>query len=129
MGGVFDGTVNFGGSALPSAGFLDIFLAKFGESVSGVDDPSGTGDLALAAFPNPVESSTTIRYTLPSPGPVTVEVYDVRGARVAILANETASPGTHSATWRHGVDSGPGVYFARVTHPAGTRTYRMIVLR
>ena len=39
----------------------------------------------LSAYPNPFNSSTTITFNLPTPGPVHLEVYDPLGRRVKEL--------------------------------------------
>jgi len=41
--------------------------------------------LLLSAYPNPFNSSTTIHFNLPTPGPVHLEVYDPLGRRVREL--------------------------------------------
>lgn len=132
VGGNFEGSVDFGGGNLIGAGAFDGFVAKFGESVTGVFDVPEAAGLTLSAFPNPVESSAMIRFAVPSAGPVNVAIYDLRGRRVATLVNETRTPGTYLAVWNRrarGEECGPGVYFARMTHPAGTKTHRIVVLR
>jgi hypothetical protein len=132
VGGNFEGSVDFGGDNLTSAGNLDGFVVKFGGSVTGAFDGPALAGLTLSAFPNPIVSSAVIRFAVPSAGPVSVAIYDLRGAHVATLVNETRGPGTHLATWNRragGKELGPGVYFARVTHPAGSKSHRMVVLR
>jgi len=46
-------------------------------------------------YPNPFNPVTTITFTVPMPGNVKIEVFDVLGRRVAGLVNETFSPGVH----------------------------------
>jgi hypothetical protein len=72
--------VNVGGGALTTAG---------------EPGPSGPGTTSGAAWllpnaPNPLQNATTIRFALPEPMAVTLEVYDLMGRRVAILVNGTA---------------------------------------
>jgi hypothetical protein len=53
-----------------------------------------------AAFPNPFRGSTTLRYTLPRAGAVTVSVHDVLGREVARLVDGAVQPAAeHEATW------------------------------
>lgn len=47
-------------------------------------------------FPNPFNPATTITFTAPEPGEVSIGVYDVLGRRIADVANETYSPGVHN---------------------------------
>lgn len=68
-------------------------------------------------YPNPFNSSTSIRYTIPSAGQggpdrstVSLIVYDVVGAEVAVLVNETMSTGSYEVNV-DGSALASGVYF------------------
>ncbi|MBK6418053.1 MAG: T9SS type A sorting domain-containing protein [Ignavibacteria bacterium] len=50
-------------------------------------------------YPNPFNPSTTIRFTLPHSGPVSVEVFSALGEHVATLISEDLSAGTHQTEW------------------------------
>ncbi len=57
-------------------------------------------ELALhAAFPNPFNGATTLNVDVPEPTDVRVEVLDLLGRRVAMLADEPMEPGTHALRW------------------------------
>ena len=64
-------------------------------------------------FPNPFNPSTTIRFSLPEPGNVSLEVYNVLGEKVAVLASGTHTPGLYTAVW-DARNCGSGVYFVRL---------------
>jgi hypothetical protein len=89
--------------------------------------------LSISAYPNPFNPQTTIRYTVPSKGQVTIAVYDLRGAFVVTLVDENQEVGAYTKTWdgkdAGGVTISSGVYFARVTHPSGTRSYKLVLLK
>jgi hypothetical protein len=55
-----------------------------------------TSDLRLAARPNPFTNTTTISYTLPRPGNVSLKLYDVTGKLVNTLASGYRNAGTSS---------------------------------
>ena len=68
--------------------------------------------------PNPLRSSATISYALPSEGRVRVEIFDIQGRKVASLLDEQKPAGYHGVTW-NGKDLGgdsaaQGVYFCRI---------------
>jgi PKD repeat protein len=86
------------------------------------------GTLSLAQNrPNPVNSGTSISFTLPSADHVTLEVFDVTGRKVLTLLDETRAAGSHS------VDVGPralapGMYFYRLVAGNEHAQRKMVVL-
>jgi hypothetical protein len=80
--------------------------------------PGGGGDAfrtgaALAfrgASPNPFNSSTRMQFTLPSPGRVTLKVYNVAGQLVRTLVDGDLSAGEQSVEFRAG-NLRPGMYY------------------
>lgn len=73
--------------------------------------------LALPA-PNPFSSTTTVRYRLPSEQVIRLEIVNLRGDRVCLLAHGVMSSGDHTARWNgsssDGTSSPPGFYIARL---------------
>jgi hypothetical protein len=70
-------------------------------------------------FPNPFGPATTIQYAIPRQSQVTVAVFNLRGERVDVLADQACAPGYYVATW-DGMDAfgrvlGSGVYLCRMT--------------
>jgi hypothetical protein len=82
--------------------------------------------------PNPFSPSTTIRYTLPNPSNVRIDVMDPAGRRVRILMNGHETAGVHAVTWdgldrnQHRVEA--GVYFYQVTTERNEEIRKMIIL-
>jgi len=112
--------------------------AHYVEGVTGVEE--GGGEEALPVIerlfqnrPNPFPQATTITYSLGAPGPVTVAVYDIRGALVRTLASGQGAAGRHRVLWDgtdvrgHRVAS--GVYFCRLSTEGRTEAKRMVLLR
>jgi hypothetical protein len=50
-------------------------------------------------YPNPFNPSTTIKYQIPSPGLVSLKVYDILGKEVASLVNEFKSEGKYNVNF------------------------------
>jgi len=73
----------------------------------------------LQNYPNPFNPATEIRFALPAPGIVTMEVYDLNGRLVRTLVNEARQAGNHAVIWdgrsNDGHLSGSGIYFARLS--------------
>jgi hypothetical protein len=83
----------------------------------------------LALSPNPVSYSATLRFSLPSPAVVDLEVYDVQGRRVAKPLDSLPMPaGDHVVPLR--TDGWPaGCYLARLDIQGVTSTRKMVVMR
>ncbi len=64
-------------------------------------------------YPNPFNSSTTIRFQLPEPSPLQIKVYNSRGQIVRTLYDEKASAGTHTVQW-DASNFTSGVYFISI---------------
>jgi len=103
-----------------------------------VNTLSGTGGtpknyvLSVSNFPNPFNPRTTVSYTVPSRGRVTVVVYDARGERVATLVDRDHAAGAYSVTWNGIANGSPvssGVYFARIEHNGVARSKKMVLLK
>jgi hypothetical protein len=79
-------------------------------------------------LPNPARDAATIGYDLPRAGHVTLEIFDLRGRRVATLVDAAESAGRRAVVWR---TSGrpAGVYFARLTMGANRLTRKLELIR
>ena len=78
--------------------------------------PAPDPGVHLVAGPSPFRDVLTVRFA--GAGPMSVDVFDVRGARVARLVDHATEAGT--VTWRPGSSGaavGPGLYFVRLTGP------------
>lgn len=92
-------------------------------------EPPPAARLALTVAPNPAGAEARFDLALPEAGPVSLEVLDVQGRRVAV-----AIGGDWRAAGRHAAAVGtselePGVYFARLTFGGSVRKARFAVLR
>ena len=90
--------------------------------------------LSVSSYPNPFNPSTTVKYTVPAQGDVTVAIYDARGARVATLvAGQPHAAGAYTVAWNarssRGAAVTSGIYFARIEHASGTRSKKLILLK
>ncbi|HEY2956109.1 MAG TPA: aryl-sulfate sulfotransferase [Candidatus Eisenbacteria bacterium] len=95
------------------------------DSNVGVDPAPGLL-LTAKAGPNPLHEGTTIEFTLPSAGPVQLDVFDVGGRTVATLVDETRAAGRHTVRWSAvGRRSGLYIYRLRV---AGQSIVRKLVV-
>ncbi|MCB9357391.1 MAG: T9SS type A sorting domain-containing protein [Calditrichaeota bacterium] len=84
--------------------------------------------LALSAYPNPFNSTVTIRYDLPQAGSVTLAVYDLQGRKVSTLMNEFAPSGSNELRWSPD-QLASGVYFLTLEAPLATTTSKLLYLK
>jgi photosystem II stability/assembly factor-like uncharacterized protein len=97
----------------------------------GRDTVAAPGRIALDAYPNPFNPSTTIRYSVPRAMPVRLVIYDVTGRLVRRLVDGIQDAGDRRVTWdgrdEHGSTVGSGVYVYRLD-AGGTRVTRKVNL-
>jgi hypothetical protein len=100
-------------------------------SVSAVDFKTGLPkDFALNQnYPNPFNPSTTIQYSLPYASNVKITVYNITGAVIKVLVNNTQTAGVHQAimtTSSNGMNLSSGVYFYSIqsTSLDGAHSFR-----
>jgi hypothetical protein len=79
-------------------------------------------------FPNPFNSSTTIRYRISSPVHVSLKVYDLVGQEIATLIDHPQTAGNRQVTW-HADDLPSGIYFYRLSAGGLEKTRRLILLK
>jgi hypothetical protein len=83
--------------------------------------------------PNPFTQGTNIEFVLPEDGYVVLEVFDISGKRVRVLANRTMPAGRHMELWDGRSGSGEyvasGMYFYRVATGEGVITKKCVMLR
>jgi len=90
-------------------------------------------------YPNPFNPATTIGYTIPRRGSVTLKVYNLIGVEVAVLVDEDQAPGNYQVEFITGggsaFDDGnnqnlpSGVYFFRLESGDYSRTMKMNLIK
>jgi len=95
-----------------------------GETSSGIPASAHV----ISAAPNPVSGTAVVSFTVPSPGLATVSVYDVAGRPVDTIHSGELAAGSHSVSW-NASDFANGVYFVRLSSPAGTVATQVMVLK
>jgi hypothetical protein len=82
--------------------------------------------LQLSLYPQPVSGQVSMSFTLSEESTVSVEVYNLAGARVAELTHKLYFAGSHTLTWDTG-NFQPGIYLVRMNTGAVSSTVKMIV--
>gem|GEM_PF-6418529 len=102
--------------------------------VTGVEDNLPNAFNVSSAYPNPFNASTTIRYEVPVECDVRLEIYDVFGRKIAVLADGRMSPGVYDSVWDSRINSGgktigSGVYLYRFTAQGYSQTGKIMLLQ
>ena len=86
-----------------------------------------------AAYPNPFNPVTTLRYDLPEDAMVSITIYDVMGRRVKSLVNTIQTEGYRSVRWdatnSFGEPVSAGMYIYMIQAGQFTKTKKMVLLK
>ena len=99
------------------------------EPVSG----SAEDFVLLGGYPNPFNSSTTVRYVVPRDGHVNLTLYNTLGQEVRTLVSGAMAAGEHRAVWdgrdARGADAATGMYLVRFEAAGRLATGKLLLLR
>jgi len=93
--------------------------------------------LSVSNYPNPFNPNTTIYYSIPDEGELTITIYDILGRNVQTLLSEKKTAGTYNVQWNGKDISGnmvsSGIYFCKVdytnTKERKTIVHKMIMVQ
>jgi hypothetical protein len=100
-------------------------------SIVGVDDESNSVPNNFAVeqnYPNPFNPSTTIMYSIPQEGNVTLKIYNTLGQEVITLVNEYKSAGRYQISFDASKLTS-GVYFYRVNSGNNSLVKKMMLIK
>jgi hypothetical protein len=102
-----------------------------GVTPTGVGDvtPAKEIDVVLENRPNPFNPTTTIHYSVPVSGHVTLQVFDVTGALVETLVDGFVEAGDNYQEVFNANNVATGTYFYRITGNGFTKTAKMVLLK
>jgi len=99
------------------------------------DDPSAPAYInALNGnYPNPFNPETTIRFSTAAKGPVTIDIYNIKGQLVRHLVKDNLDAGNHSIVFNGKDDNdnsvASGMYFYKMHTGTFSDTRKMIMLK
>ncbi|MDO9577987.1 MAG: choice-of-anchor J domain-containing protein [Candidatus Cloacimonadales bacterium] len=84
-------------------------------------------------YPNPFNPSTTIAFSVSTPGHVTLEIFNIKGEKVKTLIDGTLSVNDYTVNWNGNDDSGKsvasGLYFYKMKANNFVSTKKMILMK
>lgn len=122
-GQIGDGSDNF-------TWYFDDIYVYAGETGTSVD---GSGETPYKVelhqnYPNPFNPVTQIEYSLPQSGQVKLEVYNMMGQRVAVLADEVQHAGRHTVSF-DASHLASGVYLYRIRAGNFSDVRKMVLMK
>ncbi len=79
-------------------------------------------------YPNPFNPGTTIEYQVPETAPVTLQIYNAAGQKIATLVNGVKPAGTYQVTWN--AEKFPaGIYFYQLKAGNWSATKKMMLIK
>ncbi|MBU1937310.1 T9SS type A sorting domain-containing protein [bacterium] len=103
-----------------------------GMTVSAIGEPiypsTPTAHMIARNYPNPFNPTTTIDYSIPMAGKVTLVVYDIIGREVTLLVNNHQNAGSYSVNW-NATALPSGIYFYRLSVGSQSITNRMLLIK
>ena len=99
-------------------------------SVAGSQESIPTLFTVEPAYPNPFNGQTSISYTIPSPGSVTVLITNILGREVTRLNKQYSTSGTKQITWNtQGLNLSSGTYIVQLQHNGVSRIRKVVLMK
>lgn len=119
----------------PHEGFnmKGVVVVSSSTGVTPLPDASGTIGFTREPSPNPTTRGVDFEFALRAAGRARIDVYDVRGARVATVTDGALAAGGYRGRWdgtrADGRAADPGVYWLRMSVPGASQSRRVVVSR
>lgn len=98
-------------------------------SVEKEENPALPSDFNVEQnYPNPFNPETTIGYSLPEAGKVTIDIYNVLGQKVLTLLDGQQTAGVHSVHFEGG-DLPSGIYFYKIQAGSHSKVMKMMLVK
>jgi hypothetical protein len=111
----------------------DLGAVEYGEQTATSVEPylvEGVAEVYSLSqnYPNPFNPTTTIQYSVPKAGTVSLHVYNVIGQLVSTLVNQVQSAGTYNVQF-DASRLASGVYFYNLTAGSFNSTKKMVIMK
>ncbi len=87
----------------------------------------------IGNYPNPFNPETRIAFSTKENGPVSIDIFNIKGQKVKALLNENMVAGPHTVVWNgtdnNGKSVASGVFFYRMKSGKYTSTKKMILMK
>ncbi len=108
--------------------YIDIYDPNFVVSNSNISGTLPKEYRLYENYPNPFNPSTTIRFSIPENGLVTLSVYDILGKEISTPINAEMNAGTHEINF-DATGLASGMYFYKITVNNFTDVKKMVLIK
>ena len=106
-------------------GRTPIMMARKPNAVDDILAPAA----GLTAYPNPATDRATVNFSLAAAGKYTLEMYDIRGAKVKTLAAGQAQANKAVTVEVNVADYAKGIYLLKLVTDKGVSSQRLMIQR
>ena len=108
----------------------DAWFVSFNQESDLVPSPD---QVLISNYPNPFNPTTTISYSLPAEGEVSIKIYNIKGQQVKQLVNGSQPEGYYDVVWNGkdaaGKQVSSGIYYYRLKACGKTINKKMLMLK
>jgi hypothetical protein len=79
-------------------------------------------------YPNPFSNQTTIEFTLPNAGFVTLSIYDITGKRLETILSKKLPKGDHKIKW-NAKHLSEGIYIIRMETKSAVQVHKALIIK
>jgi hypothetical protein len=119
------------GGGLPEIGSSFLVDDLFFGALTAVDDAGNAIPETYSLsqnYPNPFNPSTTIQYSIPHSGHVSLVVYDLLGSAVSVLVDDEQSAGSYRVNF-DAASLPSGIYYYRLESGSFSQTRNLVLIR
>ena len=108
---------------------LYIYSVEPGSGVSAPPDIKiPTEARIVRCSPNPFNSQTTVRFSIPQSGKTVLTAYDILGREIAVIFEGYKTAGEHKISW-NAQNLPSGIYFIRLDADGGINTLKILLIK
>jgi hypothetical protein len=106
-----------------------LYIYRFDDISLPVEEESANPNIvSLAAYPNPFNPVTTIRFDLPVASHVVLDVFNINGQKVQSLSDQRYEAGSYTLEF-DGTGLSSGLYFARLQTDQQLKTTKLMLVK
>ncbi len=132
VAGTFIQNITFGTITLYGFIASQIYIAKYGNDTSIVNELISLNIESISNHPNPFNPSTIIEFSIQNNSKIEISIFNIKGQKIRTLANNEFAVGTHSILWTGDNENnnpvGSGIYYYKLNVNGNTAVVKKCLL-